>query len=125
MADEEKQAAQDSLLNADDGELSKKLYGYIDEKTGKEVSSKLDEKYRDKYESGLVDLMSEDVITRYDKYAEDPKRYQLYKDYEGETFQERKQAAQEDFLTQGGYKEDKNGNYKNAEGEKIDKGDIE
>lgn len=125
MADEEKQAAQDSLLNADDGKLSKKLYGYIDEKTGKEVSSQLDEKYRDKYESGLVDLMSEDVITRRDKYAEDPKRYQLYKDYEGENFQQRKQAAQEDFLTQGGYKEDKNGNYKNAEGEKIDKGDIE
>lgn len=124
-ADEEKQDAQDSLLNANDGELSKKLYGYIDEKTGKEVSSQLDEKYRDKYESGLVDLMSQDVITRRDKYAEDPKRYQLYKDYEGETSQERKQAAQEDFLTQGGYKEDKNGNYKNAEGEKIDKGDIE
>ena len=120
MADEEKQAAQDSLLNADDGELSKKLYGYIDEKTGKEVSSQLDKKYRDKYESGLVDLMSEDVITRRDKYVEDPKRYKLYEDYGGD-----KQAAQEDFLTQGGYKEDKNGNYKNAEGEKIDKGDIE
>lgn len=120
MADEEKQAAQDSLLNADDGELSKKLYGYIDEKTGKEVSSQLDEKYRDKYESGLVDLMSEDVITRRDKYVEDPKKYKLYEDYGGD-----KQAAQEDFLTQGGYKEDKNGNYKNAEGEKIDKGDIE
>ena len=120
MADEEKQAAQDSLLNADDGELSKKLYGYIDEKTGKKVSSQLDEKYRDKYESGLVDLMSEDVITRRDKYIEDPKKYKLYEDYEGD-----KQAAQEDFLTQGGYKEDKNGNYKNAEGEKIDKGDIE
>lgn len=120
MADEEKQAAQDSLLNADDGELSKKLYGYIDEKTGKEVSSQLDEKYRNKYESGLVDLMSEDVITRRDKYVEDPKKYKLYEDYGGD-----KQAAQEDFLTQGGYKEDKNGNYKNAEGEKIDKGDIE
>ena len=120
MADEEKQAAQDSLLNADDGELSKKLYGYIDEKTGKEVSSQLDKKYRDKYESGLVDLMSEDVITRRDKYVEDPKRYKLYEDYGGD-----KQAAQEDFLTQGGYKEDKNGNYKNAEGEKIDKGNIE
>ena len=119
-ADEEKQAAQDSLLNANDGELSKKLYGYIDEKTGKEVSSQLDEKYRDKYESGLVDLMSEDVITRRDKYVEDPKKYKLYEDYGGD-----KQAAQEDFLTQGGYKEDKNGNYKNAEGEKIDKGDIE
>ena len=120
MADEEKQAAQDSLLNANDGELSKKLYGYIDEKTGKEVSSQLDEKYRDKYESGLVDLMSQDVITRRDKYVEDPKKYKLYEDYGGD-----KQAAQEDFLTQGGYKEDKNGNYKNAEGEKIDKGDIE